>query len=101
MIGQTTIARWSNVGSPLIESDPTIALIEQPEFKRRWAGQTWEDMERDALRQWLLARLEETRYWPAAGPRLTSTNDLADLARRDEDFQSVAGLYMGHAGFDS
>ncbi len=43
----------------LIESDSTIGLIERPEYKRRWSSAPWEEMERDALRAWLLDRLED------------------------------------------
>ena len=84
----------------LIESDATIGLIERPEFKRRWSAPTWEEMEQDALRLWLLDRLEETRHWPRDDPRILSTNALADTARRDGDFLSVAALYVGRDAFD-
>ncbi|TDH61147.1 BREX-2 system adenine-specific DNA-methyltransferase PglX [Dankookia rubra] len=84
----------------LIETDPTIGLIERPEYKRRWSMAPWEEMERDALRLWLLERLEETRFWPRDDPRLTSTLTLADAARHDADFLAVAALYAGHATFD-
>jgi hypothetical protein len=47
-----------------IASDPNIALIEQPEYKRRWNSEPWGDMEKRALRGWLLDRLETDRYWP-------------------------------------
>jgi hypothetical protein len=60
----------------------------------------WEDMEREALRIWLLDRLEDTRYWPEDGPRLISTRALTDAARSDADFQDVAEVYAGHAIFD-
>lgn len=79
----------------LIESNATLALIERPEFKRRWAMESWEDMERDALRNWLLDRLESPRIWTAGPPSLRSTNQLADVVRRDRDFLSVAALYAG------
>jgi hypothetical protein len=84
----------------LIESDPTIGLIERPEYKRRWSAPTWEEMERDALRAWLLDRLEAPRFWQATDPRILSTVALADLARHDPDFLSVAELYAGRAGVD-
>ncbi len=84
----------------LIESDPTIGLIERPEYKRRWSAPTWEEMEQDALRSWLLDRLEDARHWPRDDPRILSTNALADSARRDGDFLSVAALYVGRDAFD-
>ncbi|MGJ5080242.1 BREX-2 system adenine-specific DNA-methyltransferase PglX [Bradyrhizobium sp. HKCCYLS3013] len=83
-----------------IESDPAIGLIEQPEYKRRWSAPSWEDIERDAIRVWLLDRLENARFWPAGDPHILSTRALADATRRDADFLSVAELYVGHTGFD-
>jgi hypothetical protein len=87
----------------LIDSDRNISLIERPEFKRRWNTPAWGDLEKAALRDWLLDRLEQPAFWPAnAGspPQLTTTNRLADLARADAAFMQVAGLYAGHADFD-
>lgn len=84
----------------LIETDPTIGLIERPEYKRRWTMPSWEDMEREALRTWLLDRLEDLRYWPAEAPRIVSARVLADATQRDPDFLSVAELYAGRSGFD-
>ncbi|HCZ15673.1 MAG TPA: hypothetical protein DHV85_14005, partial [Candidatus Accumulibacter sp.] len=59
------------------------------------------------LRDWLLARLESTRYWPRldgsggdATPQLMSTRRLADVAGRDAEFMQIAALYAGHADFD-
>lgn len=79
----------------LIETDPGIGLIERPEYKRRWAAPPWEEQERDALRAWLLDRLEAPRFWPADEPAVLSTRDLADLVRRDSAFVQVAALYAG------
>ena len=87
----------------LIESDRSIALIERPEYKRRWNAPSWESLEQAALRDWLLARLESPRFWPTRAdqpPQLGSTSRLADAARRDADFMHVAALYAGHADFD-
>jgi N-6 DNA Methylase len=42
----------------LIESDKNIALIERPEYKRRWNVEPWEQQQEKALRNWLLDRLE-------------------------------------------
>jgi hypothetical protein len=84
----------------LIDSDPTIGLIERPEYKRRWSSDPWEEMERDALRAWLLDRLEAPRFWPKEDPRILSARALADATRGDAEFQAVAELYAGRAGFD-
>jgi hypothetical protein len=82
----------------LIERDPYINLIERPEYKRRWNTEPWEEQERRALRNWLLDRLEESRYWQE--PSLQTTRTLANKAQMDSDFLHVAELYRGHAGFD-
>ncbi len=51
----------------LIESDRFVNLLERPEYKRRWNWESWEDLAHDALREWLLTRLEDPRYWPSIG----------------------------------
>lgn len=87
----------------LIESDRKIGLIERPEFKRRWNTPSWDDLEKAALRDWLLDRLEQPAFWPASTdepPQLTTTSRLADRARSDAAFMQVAALYAGHADFE-
>jgi hypothetical protein len=42
----------------LIENHPNIALIEQPEYKRRWNIEPYEIQQQQALQNWLLDRLE-------------------------------------------
>ena len=101
-----------------IESNPQIALIEQPEYKRRWNDTPWEEKVTDALHAWLLDRLES--YFDLDGrmddyrsagvppvdsatggtPVLQSTAKLADLAGRDPAFQTVAELYRVRPDFD-
>ena len=46
-----------------IETNPSIRLLEKPEYKRRWAQDPWERRQERALRDWLLDRLEERRFW--------------------------------------
>ena len=87
----------------LIERDRNIGLIERPEYKRRWSTPAWEDLERAALRDWLLDRLEAPHLWPAGvdhPPQLTTVNRLADAMRADLSFMQIAELYAGHSGFD-
>jgi hypothetical protein len=87
----------------LIERDRNIALIERPEYKRRWNTPAWDDLERSALREWLLDRLEAPQLWPATAdqpPQLGTVNRLADAVRSDADFMQIAELYAGHSGFD-
>lgn len=87
----------------LIERDRNIALIERPEYKRRWNVPAWETLEREALRGWLLGRLEAPERWPANAerpPQITTVHRLADALRADVGFMQVAALYAGHADFD-
>ncbi|WP_337179469.1 BREX-2 system adenine-specific DNA-methyltransferase PglX [Hydrogenophaga borbori] len=86
-----------------IEQDKTVALLERPEFKRRWNTPAWDDLERAALRDALLARLEAPALWPASADQpaqLTSTARLADAVARDAAFMHLAALYAGHTDFD-
>ena len=82
-----------------ITSDRYTALLERPEYKRRWNVSAWDDQAQDALRGWLQARLEDDRYW-TGDPRLRTVRQLAEAAARDDDFMAVAELYRGEAGFD-
>ena len=81
-----------------IETNANVALIEQPEYKRRWNDEPWEDKQERALRGWLLDRLEGPSLW--SEPRLTTTAALADRLREDEEFLRVAELYAGQPDFD-
>jgi hypothetical protein len=101
-----------------IESDANIRLIEQPEYKRRWNTEPWEKSQQEALRQWLLARLEgyfhegsrvcdlagtfdpaAHGFNAAARPHLVSANQLADVVQSDVRFLDAAEVYVGAAGF--
>ena len=81
-----------------IADDPYLHLIERPECKRRWASPPWEAMEADALREWLLDRLEARPLWFRPGSAVRSVAELADALRTDAEFVSVAGLYARDAG---
>lgn len=81
-----------------IEVDRNVALIERPEYKRRWQWDPWEKQQERALREWLLNRLEDERYWQV--PELTSCARLADEARKDAELRSVAELYASRADID-
>ena len=81
-----------------IAADPDIALIERPEYKRRWADEPWAVKEKRALREWLLDRLEQAAVWPA--PALQSCRQLADRVAANQDFRAAAELYRGQAAID-
>ena len=106
----------------MIESDPNIRLIEQPEYKRRWNTESWESQLERALREWLLNRLEgyfdfdgrmkaeqqgsegageKTSESPPLGEiQLVSVARLASVAGQDADFLRVGELYREDAAFD-
>ena len=81
----------------LIASNPSIRLLEKPEYKRRWAQEPWEKRQERALRGWLLDRLEDRRFWfDAQGrPWPRSVSQLADEVNRDPDLVSVLALWEG------
>jgi hypothetical protein len=75
-----------------------VALMERPEFKRRWAGQSWASLERIAIETWLLSRLEGADLWPRdlqSPPRLRSVRELVDALSGDEQFRRAVDLYAG------
>ncbi|MEV0168771.1 BREX-2 system adenine-specific DNA-methyltransferase PglX [Nonomuraea fuscirosea] len=79
----------------------SIGLIERPECKRRWAIESWEKREKEALRNWLLDRCEDRSLWFAPDdlgkeqPRPITVSRLADRLGSDPDFVAVARLYGG------
>lgn len=83
----------------LIESDRFIGLLERPEYKRRWATEPWEKTQERILREWLLDRLEDRKFWfdRHDRPRHRSIANLADELMRDSDFMSVLQLWDGRA----
>jgi len=81
----------------LIGSVPAVGLLERPEFKRRWAGESWERQQERALRNWLLDRLEDERFWfdRQGRPTPRSVAQLSDEVARDPDLISVLSLWAG------
>jgi len=87
----------------LIEKNPDVRMIKQLDFKRRWQTEPWQDQQQRALRNWILDRIENPRYWPDLRrhePKLQSVAQLADKASGDHDFLQVAALYRGRTDFD-
>jgi hypothetical protein len=77
----------------MINSNRDIALVERPEYKRRWNLPSWREMESDALRTWLLDRIEAQPVWKEH--RLVSCSQLRDALSLDADWISVADIYHG------
>ena len=86
----------------VIETNKDIALIERPEYKRRWNTEPWQEQEQRALKSWMLERLESSKYQKGtqASPELTSTAQMADVSSADAEFLQVAALYRGRPDFD-
>lgn len=85
----------------LMASDRSIGLLERPEFKRRWASRTWEEMEADALRDYCLDRLEEASLWSdGQGSQVLTVSQLAQSARHDERLMAGLTVLTGTSDFD-
>ena len=109
-----------------IADNQNIRLIEQPEYKRRWSTESWDNQLKRALREFLLTRLEQyffggqrmgtsestetgsmdeiekLRENLSAGrePVLVSAHRLADVVHGDHRFLEVAAIYRGRHDFD-
>ncbi|MFL0026932.1 BREX-2 system adenine-specific DNA-methyltransferase PglX [Streptomyces sp. NBUL23] len=81
-----------------IESSRAIAMVERPEYKRRWATEGWDALQQRALRSWLLDRMEKRDHWFDENdtPALITLSRLTDALSRDEDYVSVAKIYEPH-----
>lgn len=95
----------------IIETNRDIALIEQPEYKRRWSIESWDQRFARALKSWLLNRLEsyfdfdgrmndEGKPTAKIDISCISAARLADIAGRDADLMRVGELYRGRPDFD-
>jgi hypothetical protein len=81
----------------LIEEHPYIKLLEKPEYKRRWSQESWEKRQERALRDWLLGRSEDKRFWfdGNGGAEPKSVGQLADEVSRDANMVAVLALWEG------
>lgn len=79
----------------VMQSNLFICLLEKPEYKRRWTSEPWEMEEENALRDWLLDRLEDDRFWfdPKGRPTPMSIAQLADIVARDSELAGVLALW--------
>ncbi|MGZ9884786.1 BREX-2 system adenine-specific DNA-methyltransferase PglX [Rhodococcus ruber] len=80
----------------VIASNPGIRLLEKPEHKRRWASEPWDKRVTEALRDWLLDRVENRDLWfEGDHPTPRSIAQLADRLDRDDEFRQVLRLWAG------
>ncbi|MGZ0143365.1 BREX-2 system adenine-specific DNA-methyltransferase PglX [Rhodococcus qingshengii] len=80
-----------------IESNPFIRLLERPEYKRRWADQTWNVKLQQALKDWILDKLEEPSLWFTAqgAPQCLSVAELAGHVEKNAEFIEALDLWAG------
>jgi hypothetical protein len=74
-----------------LQNNRAIALLEQPEYKRRWNLPSWDEMQAAALNNWLLDRIEANAIWKHN--RLVSCSQLRDTLAQDPEWLSVAEIY--------
>lgn len=80
----------------LIESDRNVSLLEQPQYKRRWATTAWSVQRTEALRAAILDRLEDPSLWKdPQGPVTRSVAEIADLLRADAVLKELAQEFTG------
>ncbi|NKR55761.1 BREX-2 system adenine-specific DNA-methyltransferase PglX [Rhodococcus hoagii] len=80
-----------------IESNPFIRLLERPEYKRRWAGDSWDVKLQRALKDWLLDRLEDRSLWftQQGTPQMLSGAELAGRLEKNPEFITALDLWAG------
>lgn len=111
-----------------VQKNKNLNLIERPEYKRRWNTEPWAKRHEEALRKWLLTRLEfyffdadrmvtgeddeakasklkaihaiRDRFTGGREPRLVSVRQLASAARSDEKWMEAASVYSGRHDFE-
>lgn len=77
-------------------SNPWIKLVEQPEYKRRWNRDIWEERLHAAAKAWLLEKIEQA----SKSVGITTCAQLADRLRADANVQCIADLYAGSEATD-
>ncbi len=55
-----------------MDVNPSLRLLEQPQYKRRWAGASWETVVASAVREVILDQLEAPELWQDASGRRSS-----------------------------
>lgn len=85
----------------LIESNATIRALEQPEYKRRWAGTTWEKQVLVALQDAILDRLELASLWrDGQGPVSRSVAEIADALKSNVVLRELVTVLTGDSEAD-
>jgi hypothetical protein len=81
-----------------INRNKNIQFLERPEFKRRWASQSWDVRQASALCAWLLDRCESRDLWyehrnGVLSPRPLTVIQMADYFRSDSAAVEAAKIY--------
>ncbi|MEC3979044.1 BREX-2 system adenine-specific DNA-methyltransferase PglX [Amycolatopsis sp. H20-H5] len=77
-----------------IEQRADLNTLERPEFKRRWAAETWDKLQRNALRNWLLNRCEAPDLWFEEGqPRPRTLGQVATRLAHDPATTEAMAVY--------
>lgn len=84
-----------------IESNRALSMVERPEYKRRWATDGWDVMQANALKAWLLDRVEDRGHWfdKNDNPTLVSLSRLTEDLSTDAECVSVAEIYAPRQDF--
>jgi hypothetical protein len=114
--GEATTGWFTSHGVPLVTALPThwpatyrklverriaaleqragLSILEKPEFKRRWAGESWEKLQHNALRNWLLHKCEVPDLWFEQGhARPRTPGEMAEQLTRDPAVNEVIAIY--------
>ncbi|MEU6505723.1 BREX-2 system adenine-specific DNA-methyltransferase PglX [Streptomyces sp. NPDC046942] len=82
-----------------IENNASLAVLEQPEYKRRWAAEPWEVKIASLIRQRLLDHCEAPHLWYETSPEgirrpvSRTVRGLAELLVANADFTTLVALY--------
>jgi hypothetical protein len=77
-----------------IERLADLAVLERPEFKRRWTGESWDRLQRDALNRWLLDECEASDIWFEQGiPRTRTLDEIAEHLAGKSAVVEAAAVY--------
>lgn len=102
-------AHWADSYRELVERrlaattrSRELRILERPEFKRRWAGPSWNELLSAAVRDAILDRFQSPKLWAdAAGrPLVRSAAQLADALRHDELLRELITIHTGSRDYD-
>lgn len=84
------------------QQNPSLGLLERPEYKRRWAGAGWDALLADAVRSALLERLQSSELWRdgSGRPLARPAAQVADGLRSDERVRELLTIHTGSQDFD-